>query len=231
MAPLAVFCSWLSYLIRANRHQATNATILPLLCSFPKDGVWVNRHSHTLCISNRILLLSSVTAATFHGNFDFQDEKKWLQVAAEGTFGTDITKSMVQHWNRHSRRIVELPPKKCPKSIFMWHLGIWFTGEHLDLMISEVFSNLNNSVIFYDDKMKSDLHEMVSRLTEYEDCCLMRKEWLAGFSQVSLWDYSDLLSKNIERKKENIHDSFLYWEIPCMVEFLFTNVMTDISKN
>lgn len=231
MVPLAVFFSWLSYLTGSNKDQATNATILPLLCSFPQDGVWVNQHSYAVCISNHIPLLSSATVTTFHGNFDFQDEKKWPQVAAEGRFRLDIMKRVVQHWNRLPRRFAESPPGSVQKTMWMRLLGIEFSGEHLDLMILEVFSNLNNSVIFYEDKMKSDIHEMVSRLTEYEDCCLMRKGWLAGFSQVSLWNYSDLLSKNIERKKESIHDSFLYWEISCMVEFLFTNVMTDILKN
>lgn len=98
----------------------------------------------------------------------------------EGRFGLDITKRVVQHWDRLARRTVKLPPKKCSKSMLMQHLGMWFSGEHLGLMILEVFSNLNNSVIFCDDTMKSDIHEMVSRLNmnikaEYEDCCLMRK--------------------------------------------------------
>lgn len=71
-------------------------------------------------------------------------------------------------------------------------------------------------------KTKSDINEMVSGQTEYEDFCLMRtKGWLASFSQVFVWNYSGLLSTNIERKKENIHVSSLYWEISCMVGFLF----------
>lgn len=90
-------------------------TILPQLCSVPKDGIWVNKHSYALCISNHIPLLSSVTVATFQGNFDFQDEKKWPRVAAGGRFRSDIMKRVVWHWNRLPSRTVESSPRKCSK--------------------------------------------------------------------------------------------------------------------
>lgn len=218
MAPLAVFFSWPSYLTGSNKHQAPNATVLPLLCSFPQDGVWVKQHSYTLCISN-----TSHSSAVWQLPLSMEILTSRMRrngLAAEGRFKWVITKRVLQHWNRLPRRTGESPQGSVQNTMGMQHLGIWLSSEHLDLMILEVFLNFNNSVIFNDDKMKSAIYEMVSRLTEYEDCCLMRKGWLAGFSQVSLWNYSDLLSKNSERKKENIHDSFLYWEISCMVEFL-----------
>lgn len=40
---------------------------------------------------------------------------------------------------------------KCSKCVWIWHLGIWFNGEHgsvgLDLVNLRIFSTLNNSVI------------------------------------------------------------------------------------
>ena len=129
----------------ANKSQATSETILPLLCSFPKHGVWVRKSSYSLYISNHIPLLRGVIVATFVEIFDLP---------------------------RH--------------------------------------------------RTKSDMHEMVSRQTEYEDCCLMRtKGWVASFPQDLCWNYSGLLSKNIDRKKKNIHASFFYREVSCMVGFLF----------
>lgn len=128
--------------------------ILPLLCSFPKAGIWVRKSSYSLYISNHIPLLRGARVANFVEIFDLP---------------------------RH--------------------------------------------------KTKSDVHEMVPRQTEYEDCCLMRtKGWLASFSQVFFWNYSGILSKNIERKKENIHVSFFVLENFMHGGISFSNVMIDVLK-
>lgn len=62
-------------------------------------------------------------------------------LAAEGRFKWVIMKRVLQHWNRLPRRTVESPQGSVQNTVGMQHLGIRFSGKHLDLMILEVFFN------------------------------------------------------------------------------------------
>lgn len=90
-----------------------------------------------------------------------------------------------------------------------------YISNHISLLRSVTVSTF---VEIFNYKMKLDIHEMVKANWI---CCPMRtKGLLASFSQVFFWNYKGLHSKSIERKKQNMFP-FLYWEISCMVGFLF----------
>lgn len=79
----------------------------------------------------------------------------------QGRFRSDITKNFftgygVRHWNRLHKEVVE-SLSLCVevfRNMWIWHLGIWFRGEHGDSGLTTgfhnlrgFFSNLNDSMV------------------------------------------------------------------------------------